>query len=252
MVTNVLEGARNRVPQTQAAIEGELVYPLIRGADVGRWEGRPSLSILLTHKPGERLRAIPEAEMESTYPKVHSYLKRFEGSLKRRPAFKRYFKEDSPFYSIFNIGDYTFAEWKVVWREQARGLTAAVIGPFEEKVTVPDHKLMMVETGSKQEADYLAAVLNSSPSRLAVAAYAVEIAIDTHVLSNIAIPRFDARNDCHRRLARLGQQAHERKSAGDAGAVQRIEEEIDRETAALWNLAEAELVEMKRSLEDQE
>src|SRR5437870_12602713 len=31
------------------------------------------------------------------------------------------------FYSIFNIGDYTFADWKVVWREQANGLTAAVI-----------------------------------------------------------------------------------------------------------------------------
>ena len=254
MVTNVLDGARNKVPHTQASMEAELVYPLIRGADVSRWGGNPSISILLTHRQGERLKAIPEAEMEAEYPKAHSYLKRFQELLQRRPAFKRYFKENAPFYSIFNIGDYTFANWKVVWREQARGLTAAVLGPVNGKPIVPDHKLMMVEAGSKEEAHYLAATLNSSASRLAVAAYAVEISIDTHVLSNIAIPRFDSKNTVHRNLAKLGERAHQAKSQQNLSLLQQteVEVQVDKEAAALWDLTEAEMIEIKRSLEDQE
>ena len=65
--------------------------------------------------------------------------------LRERAAFKRYFRPDrDPFYSMFNISDYTFAPWKVVWPEVANSLAAAVAGPVHKKSTVPDHTLIMV------------------------------------------------------------------------------------------------------------
>jgi len=250
MIGNVTENTRKKVSRTQAAVERDLVFPLLRGAEVSRWLARPSLSILLTHEEGERLKAIPETRMQRDFLKTFFYLQRFEKMLKDRPAFKRYFKADAPFYSIFGIGDYTFALWKVVWREQASGLTAAVVGTKNRRPIVPDHKLMMVEAGSEAEAHFLCAALNSAPARLAVKAYAIEIQMGPHILENIGVPKFSSENNTHRRLAELSEGAHKAAAKSDEAEVKRLEEQVDRWAARLWGLTDEELAEIKRSLEE--
>ncbi|HEY79633.1 MAG TPA: N-6 DNA methylase, partial [Caldilineae bacterium] len=123
VVRNVTEGAKRKVEAITTELEPDLVYPLLRGRDVRRWQATPTYHILLTHRQGERLNAIPEREIQLHYPKSWAYLKRFEGPLRERSGFKRYFTrkrgkqviETGPFYSMFNVGDYTFAPWKVVW-----------------------------------------------------------------------------------------------------------------------------------------
>jgi len=137
MIANATENIKRDVPDTQAALETELLYPLLRGRDVQRWSASPSLSILLTHLNGDRLKAIPVETMQRDFPRTYSYLVKFKDLLVKRAAFKRYFKIESPFYSIFNIGDYTFGPWKVVWREQSAGLMAAVVGPHDKRPVVP-------------------------------------------------------------------------------------------------------------------
>jgi hypothetical protein len=168
--------------------------------------------------------------------------------LRERPAFKRYFKSDAPFYSIFNIGDYTFSPWKVVWREQASQLTAAVIGSVDSKPILPDHKLMLVDVETQQEAHYLCAVLNSSPVRLAVASYGIEIQINTHVLSNIAVPKFNHSEVCLK-LSDISKKAH-KVSLSENKGLEEINENIDFYVSQLWGLTEAELKEIKKSLEE--
>lgn len=250
IVGNVTESARRKVNRTQAAVEKDLVFPLLRGADVSRWSAKPSLSIIVTHEKGQRLKAIPEARMQRDYPKAFSYLQRFEKMLRQRAAFKRYFKADAPFYSIFNIGDYSFALWKVVWREQASGLTAAVVSAQNRRPIIPDHKLMMVGVDSEAEAHFLCATLNSAPARLAVKAYAIDIQMDTHVLENIAVPKFSPDSKTHRRLAELSESAHDATNKDHQDDVSAIQEEIDQWATKLWDLSDDELAEIKRSLED--
>ena len=53
VISNVIEGAKKKVARTQSSVESELIYPLLRGADVGRWRASPSLSIVITHEHGE-------------------------------------------------------------------------------------------------------------------------------------------------------------------------------------------------------
>jgi methylase of polypeptide subunit release factors len=246
-ICNVTHGARKLVASTQATIESGLVYPLLRGQNVTRWSAVPEHSILVTHRPGMKLRAIPEAEMKQTFPLSFSYLRPFEAMLRERPAFKRYFKPDAPFYSVFNIGEYTFTPWKVVWREQAWPFTAAVVGPSDEKVVVPDHKLMIVPLESEDEAHYLCAVLNSLPVSAAVTAYTVETQIDTHVLEHIGVPRFDARDPIHRALASASHRAHntvESRNQAEAEAA------INQWSARLWNLDGQDLAEMRLFLQE--
>ena len=252
MISNITKGARRKVESVQAAIEPDLLYPLLRGRDVQRWGVTPSAHILVTHEPGMKLKAIPEDEMVARFPKTYAYLKWFEDDLleRRDRGVRGLIEKGAPFYSMFAVGDYTFAPYKVVWREQAAGLTVAVVEPTETKAVVPDHKLMMVDFQDKEEAHYLCAALNSSPARLVVISYGVSIQMDTHVLENVRVPLFDPDNPTHCQLAVLSVEAHEATAAGDTARVQEIEAEIDRLAAELWGLTEEELRDIQKSLEE--
>ncbi|WP_054683106.1 hypothetical protein [Rhodothermus marinus] len=134
VVRNVTEGAKRKVESITTELEPDLLYPLLRGRDVRRWYAQPSLHILMVQDPKTR-RGIDEQVLQQRYPKTWAYLKRFEAVLRERKSqMIRRLMESGPFYSIFGIGDYTFAPWKVVWRgEVATSLVAAVIGKNGEK-----------------------------------------------------------------------------------------------------------------------
>ena len=87
MVSNITEGARRKVQNTQAALEADLLYPLLRGRDVSKWRASPSAHILMTQDPKKR-RGIDAKVMEKQYPRTHSYLVRFEEILRSRPALR--------------------------------------------------------------------------------------------------------------------------------------------------------------------
>jgi hypothetical protein len=255
VVRNITEGAKVKVDEVTEPIEPDLLYPLLRGRDVQRWKAQPSAWILMVQDPEER-QGYDEEWLQENCPRTYGYLKRFEEVLRERAAFKRYFTrkdkngrivETGPFYSMFDVGTYTFAPWKVVWREVAHTLDAAVAPPFDDKPTVPDHTLILIDCASNEEAHYLCAALNSSPVRLGVQAYIV-LHPDPHILEHIRIPRFDPNNPVHCRLAELSMQAHEAARIGDEMRLREIEAEIDRWAAKLWNLTDDELRDIQQSL----
>ena len=248
MVSNVTERAKRSVPSIQAAIESELVYPLLRGMDVQAWSVKPELSVLLTHEEGMRLKAIPVEEMQRKFVKAWGYLHRFEDDLRKSGIIKRYFKSDSPFYSIFNIGDYTFAPYKVVIREIAGGLTCAVAGEHEGRPIIPDHKLVMVGFEREVEAHYVCALLNSSPARLFVDSYVINTQFSPHLFEKLALPDFDAQNRSHLRLSKLSKQAHEATAHHEKAELKGIVEEIEQLAARTWKLTDDELADVRSSL----
>jgi hypothetical protein len=247
MVRNIVEGAKKEIEQIHTGLEPDLIYPLLRGRDVNRWLATPQAHILVTHEQSMGLKAIPEDDMKIRFPKTYTYLKGLKKQLLRRSGYRRYFKETDPFYSMFNIGDYTFAPYKVVWREQASRLTAAVASG-QDHCVIPDHKLMLVPFDNKRAAHFLCAVLNSSPAQFVTLSYAVNIQMDTHILENVRAPRFDPKNTVHQQLAKLSQQAHKAAARGDAAQVQTLEAEIDQLAAQVWGLTQAELQEIQQSL----
>jgi len=249
IVANITERIKRKVPNVQAAVENDLLYPLLRGRDIKKWEANPSLNILMMQDPNTR-RGIATDIVKKEYPKAYSYLSGFEKILRSRSAFRRYYRESDPYWSMFNVSLFTFSKWKVVWREQASGFTSAVIGPQKKKPVIPDHKLMLVEVSSKAEAHYLCGALNSSPARFAIISYVINIAMNTHILNNIAIPKFSRKNKTHVQLSKLSESAHKAAARGNTVEVERIEEEIDKAAAKLWGLTNQELEEIKRSLEE--
>jgi SAM-dependent methyltransferase len=257
VIRNITEGAKVKVDVESKPVESDLLYPLLRGRDVERWRSSPSASIIVAQDPKKR-RGIAIKEMQTRHPKTFAYLKLFENMLRERAAFKRYFRPDrDPFYSMFNISDYTFAPWKVVWREMAETMTAAVVGRVTRKPVVPDHKLMLVECPTEAEAHYLCAALNCSSSRMVVAGYTIAVSMDPHIMEHLRIPKFNPKDKVHKRLAELSMQAHElaRTPAGSEPSaasreLQAVEAQVDLESVKLWNLSASDLAEIQRSLKE--
>jgi len=249
VVRNITEGAKVKVEEVIEPVEPDLLYPLLRGRDVQRWRAEPSAWILVPQDPENPTRAYPEGRLQSDYPRTYGYLKRFEKALRNRSGFRQILsKREEEFYGVMDIGAYTFAPWKVVWREQARTMTASVIGPSDGKPVVPDHKLMLLDCENEREAHFVCACLNSRIGQFATLSYAVDIQMGPHILERIRIPRFDPKNPVHLRLAELSEQAHGAAKAGDADRLRKLEAEVDLEAAKLWGLSEEELREIQRSL----
>lgn len=259
IVSNITEGSRKEVEGIQAAIEPDLLYPLLRGRDIGRWKAKPSAYIIMVQDPVKR-RGMDENEMKMKYPKSYMYLKKFEGILRERAAFKRYFTrkdktgriiETGPFYSMFDISEYTFAPFKVVWPWISIGVKAAFVSTKEGKPICPEHNSSFVDCKEKKEALFICALLNSSIGDFSIRSFysggGGGIA-SPNVLQNIRIPKFDGKNKLHLHIADLSEKAHDESAKRNDVSI--IETEIDKLAAEIWGLTKEELKTIKLSLEE--
>jgi SAM-dependent methyltransferase len=263
VVRNLTEGTKVKVDEVTEVIEPDLLYPLLRGRDVRRWRAEPSARILMVQDPIKR-RGIDETDLQTHYPRTYAYLKRFEAVLRARAAFKRYFTrserggrvvETGPFYSMFDVGDYTFAPWKVVWPNIASSLEAAVISNHDGKLIIPQHIITLIGCTAEDEAHYLCALINSSCANFAAKAYSQRGGKsfgDPHILEHIRIPRYVPSHPLHRQLAELSQTAHAAAKAEDTARLAAIEDEIDHLAAQMWEITENELDEIRASLRELE
>jgi len=258
VVSNVTEGAKKKVESVQAVLEPDLLYPLLRGRDVQRWRAEPSAYIIMAQDPVKR-RGIDEDKMKTRYPKTYQYLKRFERVLRERAAFKRYFTrrnrrgrivETGPFYSMFDVGDYTFAPYKVVWRgEVALTLNSAVIKDSKSKIVVPDQTAYLVAFNDHRAAHFFCGILNSVPIRLIYALHKFKH-VSMHFISHVNIPQFDSQNILHLHLAELSERAHEAAQKEDKEELRAIEDEIDKLAAQIWGLSDEEFEEIQQNLDE--
>lgn len=261
LVSNLTEGAKREVAKVTAALEPHLLYPLLRGRDVARWRAVPSAHIIMIQDPVRR-RGLPEEEVRACYPRTYAYLKQFEAVLRARAAYKRYFTrpggrgravETGPFYSMFDVGEYTFAPCKVVWARIATSILAAVVTTQGGKPVIPQETVTLVAPADVREAHYLCAVLNSAPFNFAAQAYSQKGGKSfgsSHLLAYLLVPQFNQDLALHLDLASLSEQAHQLVVAGDAEALARVEEEIDRLAGRLWGLSEEELEEIREALRE--
>ncbi len=264
IMRNVTEGAKRQVDAITVELEPDLLYPLVRGRDVHRWLAQPSAYLLMTQDPQLR-RGLDPTTVQTRYPKTWAYLKRFETVLRERSGFKRYFTrkqgkqvvEIGPFYSLFNVGDYTFAPWKVVWPNMGNRIDAAVISTENGKAIVPQHIVTILPVEDDSEAFYVASVVNSTPFQFTAHAYsqAGGKSFGTpEILDKILVPKFNRQSSLHTQLSALSRRAHALAPsayAGDPQAQQelrQVEAQIDTLAAQLWGLTPSELAGLRQAL----
>jgi hypothetical protein len=262
VVRNVTEGAKREAETITTDLEPDLVYPLLRGRDVQRWQAQPSLHILLPHTLATLWQAISEKEMQQLLPKTWAYLSRFRDVLLQRSGY-RLLRLGHPFYILGNVNESTFAPWKVAWTRVGNDIQAACVGSVSvfgvEKPIIPLETATMVAFDSREEAHYFCGYVNSSLFRLSVKSYSVHGTggfASPHILTNIRVPTFDEMNHTQSQLSQLSQRAHALAPAAYAGdeaaraQLQQVEAEIDRAAARLWGLTDEELEEIQASLRE--
>ncbi len=256
LTRNLSTIGRKTTRQVTTLVEKDLVYPLARGRDMKKWSITPSAYIVVPHdqRTGH---AISGRDMKKNFPKTYEFMRNFRTEMENRPNL---ILQKGPFYSLYGIGKYSFEPYKVMWKYIAGKISGkaefsvAVACKAEDpwlgtKVIIPNEKLVLIPFQCEEEAHYVAAILNSSISRLIVASYAVETEISTHVSENVAIPKFRANVGTHQELAELSKMAHDLSRKGDFKQLNVVESAIDETAAKVFGLTKYELEAVIESLE---
>ena len=213
-IRNKVARGKRQVETVEQVIEPDLLYPLLRWSDVARYSAVPRGHILLAQDPATRT-GIDEAVMCEQYPRTLNYLNRFRGLLLARAAYRRY-QDRSPFYSMYNVGPYTIAPVKVVWRRMDRRINAAVVEETDDPLLgrrpmIPQETCVLVVCDSVDEAHYICAVLNSALVGDLVSASSVRGGKGfgtPGMLEYVPLRRYQPDNARHVELAALSRRAH--------------------------------------------
>ena len=230
-VRNLAQRSKKNVPEIEAVIESALLYPLARWKSVSKGALNLDETVILVVQDPIKRTGLSRKLMEEKYPLALNYLLRFEDLLSNRAAQKR-FQSRGEFYSMYNVGQYTFSNWKCVWRRMDSRIRAAAVGPrsvagLPRRPVLPQETCVFIPAQSEPEACYLSAVMNSS----AVNALACSTSCaggksfgSPSLISRIPLAQFDANNPVHAQLADHGRLLSQ---TPDDNSVQK---EIDRLT----------------------
>jgi hypothetical protein len=137
----------------KVVIESDVTYPLLKSSDVAR--GRePRKWLFLT----QRSMTESPVTLEERAPAAWSYLQSHAESLsKRRSSIYR----NRPPFSIFGIGSYSLAPWKVAISGLYKDFLFWKIGPYEGRPVLFDDTCYFFPCKSEAECDLLYALVTS-------------------------------------------------------------------------------------------
>jgi hypothetical protein len=201
-------------------IEPTYLYPLLKGAsDFEACYLNPTHN-LFTLVPNTGIRRenyeAAAADIDSNQPNLRKYFQSYQKLLKARSTYSNRMP-NAPYYAVYNVGDYTFAPFKVVWAEMSGSFCAAVAASANvplmgKRPFVPDHKIFFVEFQDEVAAYYLCGLLNSPVVKEFVESHNISIQVGD-IFKHMNLPSFDKDDALHLKLSKLCKQAHEQDSA---------------------------------------
>lgn len=135
-------------------LERTFLYPLLKGSDVGNARTRPRGVMLVTQEMvGRETDRIAHAA-----PATWEYLNRHCSLLDKRGSV---IYKNSPRFSIFGVGPYTFAPWKVAVSSFYKKLMFLPVGPVDDRPIVFDDTVYFLPCSCEKEARFLEELLHS-------------------------------------------------------------------------------------------
>lgn len=258
VVENVTEGMKRKVGKVKTVIEDFFIYPVLKSRNVKKWRIDGYGYTLQMQDPIKRI-GFEEEWIKTAFPRTYIYLKEFEKVLLRRAAYKKFMKSrKAPFYTMYNVGTYTYAPFKVIWNRMGARITACVISTVHDsylgtRLVLPEQVLTFIPVESEDEAHYICSIMNSSMTDMilrSIAGGTKSFGTPKIVEDTIRIPKYEAKNELHRELSNLSRKAHDIVQKGEN--VSGIEEEIDDVVSELYGISEESLQRVKKTLLIQE
>ena len=256
LIQNMGDAGKIKVPSITYKIESAPVYPYLRGRDIKRWFGHESCFYLLPYVPASRT-CFSEATMRKDYPNALSYLAHFKKELLSRKTapIQQQIADGGPFYPVLGIGPYTFARWKVLFKDLTELFQCCVVGPEDSslpgKPLLPDYTLRLIPAESEDEAHYIAALLNSSPCVAALYFSSAGVQTQRYHAADAEKVRIGlyAGSADQRELARLSRVCHQAAKDGDTDKIRQHEAQIDAIAARLWGISRDDLAKIRSILD---
>lgn len=140
-------------------LEDEFVFPLVKSADIGGVRHREREKFVIVPQ-----RAVGEdtAPIQRKAPLTWAYLARHRRKLDARTSV---IYRDKPSFSVFGVGGYTFAPWKIAISGLYKKLTFRLYGLRSGKPIIFDDTVYFLPFESRDEADAVLELLNSEAAR---------------------------------------------------------------------------------------
>jgi methylase of polypeptide subunit release factors len=147
------DGFQNGLGET-VTLEDDFLFPLLKSSDIGN--GR-------IHSRGVMLVTQTFVGEDTTHikikaPKTWDYLTRHADLLDKRGSV---IYKNKPAFSIFGVGPYTFAPWKVAISGFYKRLHFVKTGPIDDKPAVFDDTIYFTPCWSEEEACFVESLLRS-------------------------------------------------------------------------------------------
>jgi hypothetical protein len=142
--------------QEECELEPTFLFPLLKSSDVANGRLDTHRVVLLTQKtPSDGTEVI-----QRLAPRTWEYLMRHADRLDKRRSMI-YAKR--PRFSVFGVGDYTFAPWKVAVSGLYKTCRFEVVGSLRRKPIVVDDTCYFIPCRTESEAVFACELLNSDP-----------------------------------------------------------------------------------------
>jgi hypothetical protein len=140
-------------------LEDEFVFPMMKSSHVAKGgKGADNRFMLVT----QRTVGEGTATIQDRAPHTWAYLNAHADLLNKRGSS---IYRNRPQFSIFGIGRYTFAPWKVAISGFYKKTDFTIVGPVNGKPVVLDDTSYFLPCQTKQQAEYLGSLLNSSTAQ---------------------------------------------------------------------------------------
>ncbi|OGO24518.1 MAG: hypothetical protein A2Z28_00345 [Chloroflexi bacterium RBG_16_51_9] len=135
-------------------LEDTYIFPLLKSSDIANGRIAPEKYVLLTQqRPSDETLSI-----KTIAPKTWDYLVEHAGTLDNRRSI---IYNKRPQFSVFGVGDYTFAPWKVAVSGLYKNYRFHIIGKYQGKPIVVDDTCYFIPCASEKEALFVLDLLNS-------------------------------------------------------------------------------------------
>lgn len=141
------------------SLEDEYIYPMMKSSDIASESTRYGRKFMLVT---QRYVGEDTALISTAAPRTWRYLESHAEALERRASS---IYRNRPKYSIFGVGDYSFSRWKVAISGFYKSLTFKLIEPYDGKPVVLDDTTYFLPCWSRDEACFVANLLNSEPAK---------------------------------------------------------------------------------------
>ena len=138
-------------------LEDEYLFPMLKSSDIANGRG-PTRWMLVTQRNIGDDTSVIAKRAEKTW----TYLLNHADALDRRTSV---IYKNRPRFSMFGLGDYTFAPYKVTISGFYNHLTFRVVGPFQGKPVVLDDTCYFIPFQDQKSADRAAQALNSDMAK---------------------------------------------------------------------------------------